>query len=50
MQPVAGLVLDTVGLEQAEPFLSRTWDQLGLPAADVVVARGPKGEADLCLM
>jgi molybdopterin/thiamine biosynthesis adenylyltransferase len=50
MQPVAGLVLDAFGLEQAEPFLSCTWDRLGLPAADVVVARGPKGEVDLCLM
>jgi hypothetical protein len=50
MQPVAGMVLDRFGLVQAEPFPSATWDQLGLPAADVVVARGPKGEIDLCLM
>jgi molybdopterin/thiamine biosynthesis adenylyltransferase len=50
MQPVAGMVLDRFGLEQAEPFLSATWDHLGLPAADVVVARGPKGEIDLCLI
>ena len=49
LQPVAGLVLDHFGLEEAAPFLSATWDQLGLPAADVVVARGPKGEIDLCL-
>jgi len=50
MQPVAGQVLDCFGIEQAGPFLSRTWDELGLPAADVVVARGPKGAVDLCLM
>ena len=50
MQPVAGHVLDRFTLEQATPFLSRTWDDLGLPAADVVVARGPNGEVDLCLI
>ena len=48
MQPVAGSVLDAFGIESAEPFLSRTWDQLGLPAYDVVVARGPEGGVDLC--
>ena len=50
MQPVAGLVLDSFTIEQAAPFLSHTWDQLGLPPADVVVARGPEREADLCLI
>lgn len=49
MVPVAGRVVDRFDRSLAAPFLGRAWDELGLPAADVVVADGPRGEIGLCL-
>jgi hypothetical protein len=38
MHVSAADLLDRAREPEAEPFLDRTWDEMGFPAADVVVA------------
>ena len=48
MVPISTDVLDRFGRTEAVRFLDRTWAELGLPAADVVVATA--GTVDLPLL
>jgi molybdopterin/thiamine biosynthesis adenylyltransferase len=49
MVPFATDVLDRFGRQEANPFLDRTWAELGLPPAEVVVASAGAVELPLLL-
>jgi molybdopterin/thiamine biosynthesis adenylyltransferase len=49
MDPVAADVLDRFGRSQAAPLLARTWEEIGLPRADVIVARSDGADLHVLL-
>lgn len=49
MHPVSANMLDRFGRSEADPFLDRTWAEIGLPTTDVVVAAGGGRELHLLL-
>jgi hypothetical protein len=42
-------LLDRFGRTEAEPFLDRTWEEIGIPPADVVIAKAHSKELYILL-
>jgi hypothetical protein len=49
MHPATNELLDRFGRLEAKPFLDRTWREIGLPPADVVIATNGNRELHILL-